>query len=109
MLHTSAEQIINGDEADINIELRSNRNMSRRLFVLTVSLTGEESVGVKLRIPVELVLKTHEEGMLKKLLGDSVQIPDAAIEMIKMGVVGSIANIKTEEAEVNIEVMDYDN
>lgn len=108
VLNTSAEQIINGEEAVAKAELSGNHNMSKRLFVLTVSVTDEESVDVKLRIPVELVLKSHEDGTLAKLLGESAQIPDTAIEMIKMGVVGFIANIKTEEAEVNIEVVDYD-
>ena len=70
---------------------------------------GEQPVDVTLRIPVELILKAHEEGTLHTLIGEyGEQLPDSVFEMITSGVIGPIADINTVDTVARIEVVKYD-
>lgn len=110
VLDTSAESIINGENFLAATKLMDNANLSRRLLLIFVKHTGEQSFDVTLRIPVELILKAHEEGTLNALMGDySEQLPESVFEMITGGVVGPIADVNTEDTVVKLEVIEYDN
>ncbi len=109
ILNTSTEQIINGDGHIPVTELKDNTNLNRRLLLISLKYIGESPVDVTLRIPVELILKAHEEGTLKEFMGEpGEQLPDTVFEMIKSGVVGPIADINTEDTVAKLEVIEYD-
>lgn len=108
-LNTSAECIINGEGVVAKTQLDNDSNIANRLFVVSVNHIGEQPVDVTLRLPMELVLKSHKEGTLSALLGEYADnLPDSIFEMISSGIVGSVADVKTEDTTVKIEVVKYD-
>ena len=109
VLNTSADCIINGEDFTSITQLADNEKMTNRLLLISLKYMGEQPVDVTLRIPVELILKAHEEGTLHTLIGEyGEQLPDSVFEMITSGVIGPIADINTVDTVARIEVVKYD-
>lgn len=111
ILNTCVERIISGNDFFSLTELKNSDNLAKRLLIISVNVIAEHPFDIKLRIPAELILKAQSDGTLNTLLGDDFgeQIPDAAFEMMRNGVVGPIADVKTENTTVRLEVVEYDN
>lgn len=109
ILNTSAESILSGENSLAATKLSSDTDFSKRLLLIKVNVNNAESVDITLRIPIELIMRSREEGRLNTLLGEyGEQIPESVFEMIASGVVGPVVNINTENTNVSIEVVEYD-
>lgn len=110
VLGVSADAILNGEESLPPVKLVKEGDPARRVLLISVETKDEDDpVTVKLRLPVEMILKASADGSLAKLVGEeAARHLTMCIEAVAGGAVGPIVDVKSEDADTLIEVVDYD-
>ena len=108
VLGTTADALLNGEEAAPPVKLAETEDPARRLLVISVNAKQPVAATVNLRLPLELVLRAHREGKLAELLGENASFVDMGMEAIEKGTVGPLVDVTNDGADVRIEVVDYD-
>lgn len=113
ILDTTADSLIEGAEQVPSVKVAGTENIERRIFAISVQTKDESKTNIHLRIPMELVLQADDEGGLADLVGKKAAgymcHMKKTMELIKKGLVGPIVDVQSEEADVKIEVVDYEN
>ena len=102
-LKTTVDSLINGEKTLPNENESKNK---KRILTLNVDAKTQK---VTFRIPVELILKASETGNLEKLTGANFPYIEMCLELIKSGTNGEILDIQSKQANVKIEVIEYEN
>lgn len=104
----TVDQLLNGEDAVPAVQVVETEHPEKRIVQICVESGGMSKVHV--RIPVGLVEKLYKEGKLKELMGEDGDFPEGVIDLIQMGAVGPIVDIKDENSNstVRIEVINYE-
>lgn len=107
ILGCTVDALIYGDKDVPDVQLKKTDNMGHRMLEITVDTgTGDDLCSVKARFPAELVFLAEESGTLEELIGDEnamlAIVP--ALKLLRSGAVGPVAEVKTEDTFVKIEV-----
>ena len=107
-LGTSVDALIQGREEIPTVSAAGTEMIDKRILVITAD--DKRGSNTKVRIPVELILKFHESGMLNELIDDetAVKAVTTAIGPLFAGTVGTIVEADGENGFAKIEVIDYD-
>ena len=110
VLDTTVESIVTGEAAEARVRLSNEQKTQGKILKITVHNRAEGGFSVTVRFPLELVLRAAEDGTLGELLGEeAVSGVTAGISAMKSGTVGTIVDVKSDEQDVTIEVIEYDN
>lgn len=113
VLRVSTDELFDG-ERSLPVETDADEaRISRRFLVIHVE-TNESVMGrnvnVHVRFPVNVILKSYENGTLGELIDDedAVHQIGMAVGMIKEGIVGTIVDVQVEGTSTQISVEDYE-
>ena len=110
VLDTMVESIVTGEAAEARVRLSDEQKTQGKILKITVHNRAKRDFSVTVRFPLELVLRAAEDGTLGELLGeDAVSGVTAGISAMKSGTVGTIVDVRSDEQDVTIEVIEYDN
>ena len=110
VLDTTVESIVTGEPAEARVRLSDEQKTQGKILKITVHNRAEGGFSVTVRFPLELVLRAAEDGTLGELLGeDAVSGVTAGISAMKSGTVGTIVDVRSDEQDVTIEVIEYEN
>ena len=101
------DTLIHGDEEIPAVQLKKTGDVGHRMLEMTVDTgVGEDACSVKARFPAELVLLAEETGTLAELIGDedAMLAMAPALKLLRSGAVGPVAEVKTGDTFVKIEV-----
>lgn len=107
ILGCTVDTLIHGDEEIPAVQLKKTGDVGRRMLEMTVDTgVGEDACSVKARFPAELVLLAEETGTLAELIGDedAMLAMAPALKLLRSGAVGPVAEVKTGDTFVKIEV-----
>lgn len=104
----TVDQLLNGEDSVPAVQVVETEHPEKRILQICVDTQGTTKVNV--RIPVGLIEKLHKEGKLNELMGEDADFPEGVIDLIQMGAVGPIVDIKDENSNstVRIEVINYE-
>lgn len=109
ILGVSVDELIHGEEAHRSVQVVGTDDPGKRILVISVHVKQEPSTTVLVRIPMALVLQAHADGRLAELIGENAQYVEQWLEVIKQGAVGKIVDVQSADADVLIEVVNYEN
>lgn len=104
----TVDQLLNGEDSVPPVQVVETEHPEKRIVQICVETGGTTKVNV--RIPVGLVEKMYQEGKLTELMGEGEEFPEGVIDLIQMGAVGPIVDIKDDNSNttVRIEVINYE-
>lgn len=104
----TVDQLLNGEDSVPAVRVVETEHPEKRILQICVETEGTTKVNV--RIPVGLVEKAHAAGKLQHLLGEQAGALESAMEIIRMGAVGPIVDVKDDNSNttVRIEVINYE-
>lgn len=104
----TVDRLLNGEDAVPAVQVVETDHPEKRILLICVETGGTTKVNV--RVPVRLAEKLYKEGKLTELMGENVEFPEGVIDLIQMGAVGPIVDIKDENSNttVRIEVLNYE-
>lgn len=107
ILGCTVDTLIHGSEEAPTVQLKKTENIDRRMLEITVDTdTGKDTCCVKARFPAELVFWAEESGTLEELICNKDVMPAVApaLKLLRSGAVGPVAEVKTGNMFVKIEV-----
>lgn len=111
VLNTTVDSLINGAESIPCVKVVETDSVEKRILVISTDLrSSHNNVSAKVRIPVELILKFHENDNLTALVGeDTADLVKKSIELITSGAVGTVIEAHTDKVDALIEVIENEN
>ncbi len=113
VLRVSTDELFEG-ERRLPVETDADAaRISRRILVIRVETdegVAGPPVNVHVRIPVNVIMKAHENGTLGELLGNDIAVNQigTVVGMIKEGVVGTLLDVQADGVSTQISVEDYE-
>ena len=109
ILGTTIDTLINGESAVPEVKIADNTNIEKRILVLSTKVKKPSEITANLRLPMEFICALKADDKLAEVVGeDNVKSVEEALELAKMGVVGTVLCTHTDEVDAVIEVLNYE-
>ena len=109
VLGTTVDTLINGESPIPEVKLADCSNIEKRILVLSTKVKKPCEVTANLRLPMEFICALKADDKLAEVVGeDNVESVEEALQLAKMGVVGTVLSTHTDDVDAVIEVLKYE-